>query len=85
MQALVSGGPDNQSVNIHEEYPTTSETLRVRSRSAVVRRLVLTQRLVMGDMTFLDSGAQESVALPARLFGEQEENFLDRLHAWLGS
>jgi hypothetical protein len=36
------------------------------------------------DMTCLDSGAREPVALPARLFGEQEENLLDRLRAWLG-
>ena len=41
-------------------------------------------RLVTGDMTFLDSGAREPVALPARLFGEQEENLVDRLHDWLG-
>jgi hypothetical protein len=35
--------------------------------------------LSMGDLTFLRTGAMESVRLPASLGGDDEETFLDRL------
>jgi hypothetical protein len=41
-------------------------------------------QLMTGNMTFLDSGALKPILPPPRLFGEQEENFIDRLHDWLG-
>jgi hypothetical protein len=39
--------------------------------------------LGMGDLTFLRTGARESVRLPASLGGDDEETFLDRLRRLL--